>query len=185
LLLGEHDFALDVFVGLGVLLEVLFTGDLEHLLMLNRNVLLLVLLEGHVSQLILVILLVESKSIAFASLLDLGDPCLVCLICLQLPVVGQPSFETNVEVHNSKERIDRLRFTSKQRNDNLLGSFDASDVQDSLLYFVLRVDLLNLQLFVQRKVTKVSFHGPVKQFVEVDVSIFRFDTHLKHLSLQI
>jgi hypothetical protein len=98
-------FLPDVVVGLLLLLEVLFTGYLEGLLVLDGNVLLLVLLEGHVSQLILVVLFVESESITLASLLDFGYPSLVGLVGLKLSVVGEPSFETDVEVHHSQEGV--------------------------------------------------------------------------------
>lgn len=182
---GKLDFLSDIVVVLGVLLEILFTRHLEGFFVLNRDVLLLVLLEGHISQFVLVILLIKCEPVPLAPFLDLCDSGLVSLVGLELPVVGQPGFETDVEIHDSEEWIHRLLLPCQQRNNDLFRGLDASDVKDSFLDFVLSINFLHLQLFVEREVSEVSFHGSVKKFIKVNVAIFRFNSHFKHFSFKV
>jgi len=103
---------------------------------------------------------------------------------IMLPHRVEPSVETNLVVHHGQEGVNTLALVGQvvehmltvPRLPSLVSGFEskAEDLELSL-------KLNNLHLFVQLEVSMDSSHASIEQFVEVNPSFFRTDSHLEHL----
>lgn len=105
-----------------------------------------------------------------------------------LPGELKPSFKRDFKVHNRQERVDPILLLHEVFDKVVLPRFafvaplrSQSNQKD----VVLCLELVYLHLLVDLHSSIFTSHAPVKQLIEVNVTVVSFDRHLQKRFLQL
>lgn len=107
---------------------------------------------------------------------------------LILARVVDPSVERDVVVHLKQEGVNRLTVAYHLREELLIDFLFNRNVllfNCDLVDPVLSLEFQNLHFAVQPEVSVLPPHAPVKQLVEINVTVIATNAHLKHYFLHL